>query len=84
MPLLYGTTKIIRADADVLILQRSYLGKHVFLILNRSALKQNVTMDGLMPSGTIKSIINGNKVVLKENKIQAELMPLSFEIVSIE
>jgi cyclomaltodextrinase len=84
MPLLYGTTKVIRADADVLVLQRSYLGKHVFLILNRSVSKQNIRIVESYPSGKITSILNGNKVMLDGEKIAAELSPLSFEIVSIE
>ena len=82
MPLLYGSTRILRADKNVLVYERSYFSERVVIAINRSETIVPIEVNGSASNQKVKSIFGS--FVSKADKIQLSLKPLSFEIISIQ
>lgn len=82
MPLLYGSTRILRADKNVLVYERSYFGQRVVIAINRSETNVPIEVFGASSNQKVTSIFGS--FVPKADKIQLSLKPLSFEIISIQ
>jgi glycosidase len=82
MPLLYGSTRILRADKNVLVYERSYFGERVVIAINRSETIVPIEVNGSASNQKVKSIFGS--FAPKADKIQLSLKPLSFEIISIQ
>ncbi len=79
MALIYGDFQVLAVSDDVMIIKRTYFGKTVIGMLNKSAEAKTLTVN-----------VNGNKFTAnfgstinsKNGTLSAELKPLSFEIFS--
>jgi len=78
--LLFGQTRIIQADEEILIYTRNYFGERFLIVFNKSRLPQKV----LMPSdaeGTAPRAEFGSEIS-SENGVQTLLLkPVSFDII---
>ena len=83
MPLIYGSTRIIRADKNVLVYERSYFGERVIIAINRSANAESLEVQGADANQKAQSIF-GSFTPTANNKIKLTIKPLSFEIISIQ
>lgn len=83
MPLLYGTTRILRADKNVLVYERAYFGERAIIAINRSANAEAVEVQGAGLNQKAQSIF-GSFIPTSHNKLKLTIKPLSFEIISIQ
>ncbi len=81
LALLYGDTRIIQADDTILILERQFFDKYVYIIVNKSDNPQNVSFD--MPeyanAPALKTLLGGTFTQNKSN-ISYKIPKLTSEI----
>ncbi|HAT70066.1 MAG TPA: hypothetical protein DCS22_06145, partial [Flavobacteriaceae bacterium] len=46
MALQYGETKILRADKEVMIIERNYFTEEVYVVFNKTNKAQDINVDG--------------------------------------
>lgn len=78
--LLYGQTRILQADNDLLVFTRTYFNKKTLVIFNKSNKVKNHTYSLSVKKDNLKSEF-GSIVKKQEQSLQIEIQPLSFDII---
>lgn len=79
LPLLYGQTRFLRTDKDVLVYERIYFDKSALVVYNKST--EDVLVD--LEISSVKSVKAefGSEIIKKGDKLHVKLAPVSFDII---
>ena len=78
LPLIYGDTEIIHASSNCFALKRTYFGKAVVAVFNKSGNQQSVELD-LGNDMEVNSVFNQGTVLQNENSIKIEIPAYGYE-----
>ena len=73
-----GDLEIIKADGPLLIIQKSYLGEKIIVVINNGSVQQSV--ESYINYGKLKDLISGEIILINDRKFELNISPYSYRI----
>jgi glycosidase len=70
-----GDLEILKADGTILILNKSYLGEKIIVVINNGSNAQSIAND--IPYGKLQDILNNETILINDNKFELTIEPYS-------